>query len=68
MSFARELFRLAVLGAVNHQITHIVVAGSIFAETQAVLLRYVADHPNEPLGDLPNSFSDEVAIILTRTR
>ena len=34
MNFARELFRLAVLGAVNHQITHIVVAGSIFAETR----------------------------------
>jgi hypothetical protein len=34
MSFARELFRLIVLGAINHQVTHIVVAGSIFAETR----------------------------------
>ena len=42
--------------------------GVVDAETQAVLLRYVADHPNEPLGDLPNSFSDEVAIVVTRTR
>ena len=34
MNFARELFRLAVLGAINHQITHIVVAGSIFDEAR----------------------------------
>ena len=34
MNFARELFRLAMLGAVNHQVTHIVVAGSVFAETR----------------------------------
>jgi hypothetical protein len=27
---ARQLFRLALLGAINHQITHIVVSGSIF--------------------------------------
>ena len=35
MNLAGELFRLAVLGAINHQVTHIVVAGSIFAETRA---------------------------------
>ncbi len=34
MNYARELFRLALLGAINHQVTHIVVAGSIFAETR----------------------------------
>jgi len=36
MNYARELFRLAILGASNHQVTHIVVTGSIFAETRAV--------------------------------
>ena len=39
MNFARELFRLAVLGAINHQITHIVVAGSIFDSTRNVCER-----------------------------
>lgn len=34
MKLTRELFRLAMLGAINHQITHIVVAGSIFADTR----------------------------------
>jgi hypothetical protein len=32
MDLARQFFRLALLGAINHQVTHIVVAGSIFAD------------------------------------
>lgn len=34
MQLTRALFRLAMLGAINHQITHIVVAGSVFADTR----------------------------------
>lgn len=30
----RQLFRLALLGAINHQVTHLCVAGSIFEETR----------------------------------
>jgi hypothetical protein len=34
VKYTRQLFRLALLGAINHQITHIVVAGSIFSDTR----------------------------------
>ena len=34
MDLARQFFRLLILGAVNHQVTHICVAGSIFEETR----------------------------------
>jgi hypothetical protein len=32
MELTRQLFRLMLLGAINHQVTHIIVAGSIFAD------------------------------------
>ena len=31
MNITRQLFRLALLGAIDHQITHTVVVGSVFA-------------------------------------
>lgn len=34
MNLTRQFFRLAILGAVNHQVTHICVAGSIFEDTR----------------------------------
>ena len=32
MELARQFFRLVLLGAINHQVTHIIVVGSIFAD------------------------------------
>ena len=34
MEFVRQLFRLLILGAINHQMTHICVAGSIFEDAR----------------------------------
>jgi hypothetical protein len=34
MDLSLQLFRLALLGAIDHQITHTIVAGSIFADVR----------------------------------
>jgi hypothetical protein len=47
MQIARQLFRLAVLGAINHQITYIVVASSLFAD-----FREWSKRVNQKLGQL----------------
>jgi hypothetical protein len=47
MEISRQLFRLALLGAINHQITHIVVQSGLFEDTRAFWKSY---HPK--LGQL----------------
>ena len=49
MELVRQLFRLLILGAINHQVTHICVAGSIFEEA-----RQGCGSLNPKLGQLVN--------------
>jgi hypothetical protein len=47
-------------------VRHELRVGVVDARTHAVLVRRVAERPNEPLDDLPRGFSDEASVVVTR--